>query len=69
MSHHLSTQGRPDPTGGSIVSGVQTKLEPFLLAHLCIKTRQKQIRIEKVTAPKIERVKNLKIQTTEHYNA
>jgi len=31
---HLSTQGRLDPREGLCVSGVKTKLEPLLLAHL-----------------------------------
>jgi len=37
---------------GSVVSGVQTKLEPFFLLHiLYTKNNKKQIRIEKVRAP------------------
>jgi len=34
MTEHLSTQGRPNPRGGVSCYGVQTKLEPLLLAHL-----------------------------------
>ncbi len=34
VTEHLSTQGRPDPRGGLLCYGVQTKLEPLLLAHL-----------------------------------
>jgi hypothetical protein len=34
MTEHLSTQERPDPRKGSLVSGVQTKVEPLLLVHL-----------------------------------
>jgi hypothetical protein len=30
----LSAYGRPDQGEGSIVSGVQTKLEPLLLVHV-----------------------------------
>jgi hypothetical protein len=36
VTKHLSAQGRPDPRGGegSVVFGVQTKLEPLLSMHL-----------------------------------
>jgi hypothetical protein len=51
---------------GSIVSGVQTKLEPLLLAHMTLTIVKKWIRNEKVTAFQSE-VKNSKKQTIEHY--
>ncbi len=34
VTEHLSTQGRPDPRGGLLCYGVQTKLKPLLLMHL-----------------------------------
>jgi hypothetical protein len=44
----LSAQCTPDPRQGSIVSDVQTKLQPLLLVHLAhIKNHQKQNKIEK----------------------
>jgi hypothetical protein len=43
---------------GPVVFGVQTKLEPLLLAHLAHYKLSKQKRIEKVMAPQVEGVKN-----------
>jgi hypothetical protein len=45
---------------GPVVFGVQTKLEPLLLAHLAHYKLSKQKRIEKVMAPQVEGVKNSK---------
>ncbi len=36
VTEHLSTQDRPDPRGGLLCYGAQTKLEPLLLAHLTL---------------------------------
>jgi hypothetical protein len=69
MIDHLSTHGRLDYGKGSIVSSVQTKLNPSYWHIWCIKNHQKQIGIEKVTTPKVEGVKKLKKQITKHYKA
>jgi hypothetical protein len=50
VSEHLSAQGRAEPREGFIVSGVQTKLEPFLLTHRTHSKSSKRIKIEKVHA-------------------
>jgi hypothetical protein len=34
VTGHLSAQGRLDPRGAFVVSGVQTKLEPLFLTHM-----------------------------------
>jgi hypothetical protein len=68
VSEHLSVHGRLDQGEGSIVSGVQTKLEPLLLGHLgiwCIKSHKKNIRIEKVMAPKVERSRTQKNKSSQ----
>jgi hypothetical protein len=52
---------------GSVVFGLQIKLN---LTFWCIwrtRNHKKWIRIEKVMAPKLEGVKNLKKQTNKHY--
>jgi hypothetical protein len=53
---------------GSIVSAVQIKLEPSYWHIWRTKNHQKKwIKIQKVTPPKIEGVKNSKKQTIKHY--
>jgi hypothetical protein len=59
---------------GSTVSGVQTKLEPFLpldASDTLTNNRQKWIKNEKITTRKVvKRVKNSKKnQTTKHYQS
>jgi hypothetical protein len=52
MNDHLSTQGKPDPRGGFVVSGVQKKFETLPIGTSgALKIVKKQIRIEKVMAP------------------
>jgi hypothetical protein len=50
VTEHLSAQGRPDPRGVSVVSGVQTKLEHFTLTFDTLTIIKKRIKNEKVTA-------------------
>jgi hypothetical protein len=67
MSNHLSAQGRPDPRGGLLCFGVQTKLEPLLLVHLAMIGLELK-KLCPLPSPSKE-VKNSKKRTTEHYKA
>jgi hypothetical protein len=49
---HLSFQGRPDPRGGLIIFGFQTKVEPLYWRIWLTKNSKKRSRFEKVTTPK-----------------
>jgi hypothetical protein len=51
----------------SIVSGVQTKLEPLLLTHLTLTIVENGLKMRKLRPPKLKGAKNSRNQTTEHY--
>ncbi len=55
---------------GSIVSGVQKKLQPlFLAAYDTLTIFEKGLEMRKLQPPKVKGVKNSKKQTTEHYQS
>jgi len=53
---------------GSIVSGVQKKLQPlFLAAYDTLTIFEKGLEMRKLQPPKVKGVKNSKNQATQHY--
>jgi hypothetical protein len=57
---HLSAQGRLDEGEGSIVSGVQTKLEPLLSASDTLTIIQNGLEMRKLQPPKYKGSKTQK---------
>jgi hypothetical protein len=52
VTEHLSAQGRPDPRGVSVVSGVQTKLEHFTLTFDRLTIIKNGLKMRKLQPPK-----------------
>jgi len=60
MNNHLSTQGKLDPRGGSILLVFKQNLNPSYWCIWCTKIIKSKLKLRKLQPPKVEGIKNSK---------